>query len=64
MGGVAAVEEPLVTARGRVGAEVRRLGRRVGTTVKAGGGVATPAWAWSVGGKYIDADGFPVDVVE
>lgn len=64
MGGVAAVEEPPVTARGRVGAEVRRLGRRVGTTVKAGGGVATPAWAWSVGGKYIDADGFPVDVVE
>ena len=37
---------------------------RLGKTVAAGGGVATPAWAWSVGGNFIDADGFPVDVVE
>lgn len=52
------------TVRGRAAERVRRLGRRVGTTVAAGGGVATPAWAWTIGGKYLDADGFPVDVVE
>lgn len=59
VGGVVVAEEPPATARGRAGAGVRRLGRRVGTTVAAGGGVATPAWAWSVGGKYLDTDGFP-----